>query len=112
MLSQYNFKIIYQPEAANGKADALTRQETEVLRAKEDLNLHQTLLQGHMLSDEVKDSLEIIVANPVKEDDAPLWKRVAKVNKRNSEVDVIHKEKLKENPEKKISGYVLTDCEV
>jgi hypothetical protein len=72
-LFQYNFQIGYRPGAANGKADALTRQETEILRAKEDPNLYQTLLQGHMLSEEVKNDLEVAAAIiAVEEEGLPL----------------------------------------
>ena len=43
-LSEYNFIITYRPGAKNGKADALTRRETQILRSAGDPNLNQTLL--------------------------------------------------------------------
>jgi len=61
-LSQYNFKVTYRPGTANGKADALIRREDlDVLRAREDPNLNQTVLTKDMLSNKVIKDLNINV---------------------------------------------------
>jgi len=70
-LSQYNFKITYRPEAANSKADALTRREDlHLTRVKEDPNINQTMLTKAMLSDEVIKDLGISTVKEEQLDEA------------------------------------------
>ena len=102
-LSEYNFKIMYQTEAKNVKADALTRKPGDKPVNEEDDRLkyqHQVLL--------TPERLEIHVLKP--EPEAAIHDRILFANQEDEECTAFHTAIA--NNRKAYNWITLTDCSV
>ena len=102
-LSGYNFIITYRPGAQNGKADALTRRDTQAKRSEGDPNRNQVLLPPELFVPE-HDRIVAPVAL-----DASWVDEVLQANRSSPEFDEIRRA-IEIGQEDKVHGYSPQAC--